>query len=269
METGGSGPRHPTLALRICGKLNVLCGWGKKAPKRRSSAGESPLESRGLRAATYPDTSPVTSSSPHGLRVGRGQMVLVAWRTSLVGAPGSPGVPLKSFALVKGQIDVPAFLWDCGPENTSPFSKGSIPGREPSCTLQVRVDRLGGQDGPRDCGDPGGPPCSQHLSLALPPRRRMRQPALRLPAPARPHIADATGAPFPAGAGATLTSLLRIFQGSPSRRSPSTSAPCSRFLPAGVGGSLVHLSRGGPAGKLGAAQGAQTVLKGTSTHQRG
>lgn len=65
------------------------------------------------------------------------------------------------------------------------------------------------------------------------------QSALRLPAPARPHIADATGAPFPAGALATLTSLL-FFQGS-----PSTSAPCSRFLPEGAWGSLVHLSRGG------------------------
>lgn len=70
------------------------------------------------------------------------------------------------------------------------------------------VERLGGQDGPRDCGDPGGPHCSQHLSLSLPPRRRLRQPALRLPAPASPLIADATGDPFPAGARTTLTSLL-------------------------------------------------------------
>lgn len=78
METGGSGPRHPTLALRIRGKLNVLWVGEKTRLKRRSRAGESPPESRGLLVGTNWDTSPVTSSSPHGLPVGRGLMVLVA-----------------------------------------------------------------------------------------------------------------------------------------------------------------------------------------------
>lgn len=131
------------------------------------------------------------------------------------------------------------------------------------------VERLGGQDGPRDCGDPGGPHCSQHLSLSLPPRRRLRQPALRLPAPTSPLIADATGGPIPSGSSHDPDLAPWFFQRSPSRRLPSTSAPCSRFLPAGVWGSLVHLSRWGPAGKPGAALGAQTVVKGASTHQRG
>lgn len=45
METGGSGPCHPTLALRIRGKLNVLWGWEKDQAKEakqseRESSGE-------------------------------------------------------------------------------------------------------------------------------------------------------------------------------------------------------------------------------------
>ena len=132
------------------------------------------------------------------------------------------------------------------------------------------VDRLGGQDGPRDCGDLGGPHCHpQHLSLSLPPQRRLRQPALRLPAPASPLIEDATGGPIPSGSPRDPDLAPWSFQRSPSRRSPSTSAPCSRFHPAGVWGSLVHLSLRGPAGKPGAALGAQTVVKRASTHQRG
>lgn len=172
METGGSRPRHPTLALRICGKLNVLWGWEKRP--QRGEAVRARVLWRAAGSGQQPTRIPLPSHPPRSTVSRLAGDRWSSWRTSLVGAPGSPGVPLKSFALVKGQIDVPAFLWDCGPENTSLFSKGSIPGREPNCPRQVRVDRLGGQDGPRDCGDPGGPHCSQHLSLALPPRRRMR-----------------------------------------------------------------------------------------------
>lgn len=178
---------------------------GKARLNRRNSSGESPLESRW--AATYPDTSPVTSfSSPHGVPVGWGQMLPVAHQPSR--GVGLLRSPFEEFCSGKRT--------DCCPR----LPLGLRPARKPSLLFPraqsqaespitpVRcAHRLGGQCGPRGCGDPGGRD-SQHLSLALPPRRRLRQPAPRLPAPARPHIADATGAPFPAGARATLTSLL-------------------------------------------------------------
>lgn len=128
------------------------------------------------------------------------------WRTSLVRASDSPGVPLKSFAQVKGQIVSPPSSGTAARKTSLLFPRAQSQAVSPVAPVRC-VHRLGGQVGPRRCRDPGGPD-SQHLSLGLPPRRRLRQPAPRLPAPARPHNADAPGAPFHNGALATLLSLL-------------------------------------------------------------
>lgn len=136
METEGLGPRHPTLALRICGKLRCVLGLGKRP--QRGEAVRARVLSRAAGSGQEPTQIALPSHPPHCTVSRLAGDRWSSWRTSLVGAQGSIGVPLKSFALVKGQIHVPAFLWDCGPENTSPFSKGSIPGQEPSCPRQVR-----------------------------------------------------------------------------------------------------------------------------------
>lgn len=154
------------------------------------------------------------------------------------------------------------------PRAQSQAGSPAVPGR---C-----VHRLGGRDGPRDCGDPGGPHGSQHLSLALPPRRRLHQPA---PARAPP-------------AGSRASPRHGCYRGSPTKREPARPSPRSfvfsrdplpigrpqppRHVPASsLPGSqaprfILVASLGVPAGKPGTARGgARTVVKGASTHQRG
>lgn len=239
-------------------------GAGKKAPKRRSSACESPLESRGLRAGTYPDTSPVTSSSPNDLPLGRGQMVLVVHQPSL--GAGLHWSPFEEFCSGKRTDSCPRLPLGLRPGKHLSFFQGL----NPRPRAQLPPSGAGFED---RMGPATAETREAHTVPSILASRSRRgggcaspRSACRLPSPL---IADATGGPIPSGSSHDPDLAPWFFQRSPSRRLPSTSVPCSRFLPAGVWGSLVHLSRWGPAGKPGAALGAQTVVKGASTHQRG
>lgn len=172
---------------------------GEKARLKMQNSSDESLQ---LWAATYADTFPVTSiSAPHGVPVGWGQILPVAHQPS-------PGLPLKSFAQVKGQIVCcPCLSQGLRPGKHLFFIQGLSP--RPRAQLPQQGAFIGLEDrmGP-SCGDPGGPD-SQHLSLALPPRRRLR-PACQLPRV--PTSVMLSGTPFPAGARATLTSLLLSFR---------------------------------------------------------
>lgn len=135
------GPRHTTLVPRNRGKLNVLWCWGKGQAKVAKHCGRE--SSRKPPAGSGQERTRIPLSSHILLAASRspgwpGTDRCSAWLTSLVGALGSPGVPLKSFDQVKGQIVVPAFLWDCGRKTSLLFSRGSVSGL-PSCPSQVRA----------------------------------------------------------------------------------------------------------------------------------
>lgn len=63
METGGSGPRHPTLALRICGKLKCALGLGKRP--QRGEAVRARVLSRAAGSGQEPTRIPLPSHPPH------------------------------------------------------------------------------------------------------------------------------------------------------------------------------------------------------------
>lgn len=160
-------------------------------------------ESLQLWAATYADTSPVTSfSAPHGVPVGWGQILPVAHQPS----PGRRA-PFEEFCSGKRTDCCPCLSQGLRPGKHLFFIQGLSP--RPRAQLPQQGAFIGLEDrmGP-SCGDPGGPD-SQHLSLALPPRWRLR-PACQLPRV--PTSEMLPGAPFPAGARVTLTSLLLSFR---------------------------------------------------------
>lgn len=159
-------------------------------------------ESRLLWTATYADTSPVTSfSAPHGVPVGWGQILPVTHQPRP--GVGLPWSPFEEFCSGERTDCCPRLPQGLRPGKHLFFFQGLRP--RPRAQLPQQGAFVGLEDrmGP-GCGDPGGPD-SQHLSLALPPRRRLR-PACQLPRVPTPETLP--GAPFPAGARATLTSLL-------------------------------------------------------------
>ena len=189
METGGSGPRHPTLPLRICGKLNVLWSWGKGPQEAKQCLG--------LRAGTYPDASPVTSSC---LPVGRGQLVLLGHQPDR--GAGLPWSPFEEFCSGKRTDSCPRLPLGPRPRKHFSFFQGLNP--RPGAWLSPAGACTGLEDG---MGPATAETREAHTApsiLASRSRRgggctSPRQPVLRLPAPARPHDTDATGGPLPRG----------------------------------------------------------------------
>lgn len=179
-------------------------GAGKKAPKRRSSACESPLESRGLRAGTYPDTSPVTSSSPNDLPLGRGQMVLVVHQPSL--GAGLHWSPFEEFCSGKRTDSCPRLPLGLRPGKHLSFFQGL----NPRPRAQLPPSGAGFED---RMGPATAETREAHTVPSILASRSRRgggcaspRSACRLPRV--PSSRMLPGDPFPAGARTTLTSLL-------------------------------------------------------------
>lgn len=141
---------------------NWMCfGSGEKARLKMQNSSDESLQ---LWAATYADSSPVTSfSAPHGVPVGWGQILPVAHQPS----PGRRA-PFEEFCSGKRTDCCHCLSQGLRPGKHLFFIQGLSP--RPRAQLPQQGAFIGLEDrmGP-SCGDPGGPD-SQHLSLALPPR---------------------------------------------------------------------------------------------------
>lgn len=81
-------------------KTELLWGWRKDHAKEAKQCGLRVL-SRASGSRQEPTRIPLPSHPPRRTVSRLAGDRCPSWRTSLVGAPGSPVVPLKSFALVK------------------------------------------------------------------------------------------------------------------------------------------------------------------------